>query len=472
MLIDHQCAASRPLNASGVVTIGRRKSAALLLCIAGLGVGVEGCAPMPAMDGSLPEDASVADRQAPSDAIGPSMDAPPEHAPAPGQLTVSSVSVATGMNMFGQLTGVASTASQRVFVGNSGSFWLNGLVLAGSTMDATPWRDAVAVPALDRPDSQWFVAIHGSGSLQRLRSFSEWINVSDQYGLLGQDLKQVVFAGGLIVAFRTASSVVLIEMSQSRVYEGAFVTIGGGEQRVAAVIDQTVRLFSMGGMQQAWAAPGAMSCTVDSNATALWTTDRELRAGQPSGASTLLFRSSAGQRVHSLVRAGSGVWMLVGTELARWDGSAVAITTGLDLPANSRLVGDPSGDAWVLTPAGPRRYSAGAVLLSPQQRWEQTVQPVYARKCINCHGPAGGQTVLDSFDDWQMYRSNICGRVLRAMPRVMPPANAPALSASERAAVDQWCMPADAGTADASVRDSGRDASTDAARDVSTDSRG
>jgi hypothetical protein len=113
----------------------------------------------------------------------------------------------------------------------------------------------------------------------------------------------------------------------------------------------------------------------------------------------------------------------------------VRVTAGARVEAGARLAGSPSGDVWVLGET-TRRFAVDDAALAPRDRWEQAVQPIFARVCATCHLPRGSSGVdLSTVERWEEKRPLLRRRLVDE--RSMPPRDHP-LDDADREILRAW----------------------------------
>jgi mono/diheme cytochrome c family protein len=231
----------------------------------------------------------------------------------------------------------------------------------------------------------------------------------------------------------------------------AAMTAGGG--RIAAVTAEGVRVFDPTARRfLQYPLPGVTGAALDAMGRLHVAAGAVYYAEDAMG--QLVARVTARVPMRSLTFSGSRLWLVAGGALGAVEGDALAVADEVRVPAEASLRPSASGDVWVLGPATLERYGPDD---SPDRRlWEETVRPVFARRCTPCHQPGGTANVdLSTYAAWVMRRASVRTQVLDL--GAMPP-NPPALAADDRAALARWLgSGADAGV-DASVPMDVRDA--------------
>ena len=152
------------------------------------------------------------------------------------------------------------------------------------------------------------------------------------------------------------------------------------------------------------------------------------------------------QQIVALSSAGSGVWVLLGDSLAQIrDGQLLtAPLPGTWSPADGasptlRLIGSPSGDAWLLDDTQVVRVGEDSGGGQDLALWRKQMLPVFQRLCQGCHLPSGSAHIdLSTHSSWARYRRVLAKRVVEGQPTPMPPVGSGKLTPEELAALTAW----------------------------------
>lgn len=412
-----------------------------------LAAGCGGAEPLEGSDASL-------------DAVG---DATVDVALPPSPLMVRTVAWNAAGADPGAVSAVAEPDGLVVLFGQRGMQVLAGGTVAATDAQVTMWRTAGVVPAGDGSAAPWTLGVDGMGRVWRVRDRMRLEEVTARYALAMRPVRSLTVLSNNRVAFGYEGGLAVADGMRVTVWnEPAFASLVGAGARVATPTDAGVRVFEPGTERLVqFTLAGVTSVAFDATAHLVVTAGDVLYVESAAG---LLEARANGASLRGLVRSGDRVWLVAGAQLAAWDGREIHTAPDVTVPADARLLASPSGDVWVLASGRLARYS---VVDSPDLRlWEETVRPVFARRCVPCHLASGtGNRDLTTYASWQMGRAIIRTRALteRSMP---PPPNA--LTDDERAALARW-LDFDGGTPDAGPVDATVDARSDVAADARLD---
>jgi len=434
------------------------RDAAVWMLAGALSFGVAGCgsdepAPEPDADGA--DDAALdvgARDDAPQGDVGQRVDAGP---PAPGVLRVRRVPFNASGAALGRVQAVADTGDLVTLWGDRGMTVLRGGAVTATDASATAWRAAAVVPAGDAAGGSWHVGIDGMGRVWRLRDGRMLEQVTSRYRLDMRDARTVAPLDATRTAFGVAMGFGVADGMRVLYWDDpAFAAMTAGGGRIAAVTAEGVRVFDPTARRfLQYPLPGVTGAALDAMGRLHVAAGAVYYAEDAMG--QLVARLTARVPMRSLTFSGSRLWLVAGGALGAVEGDALAVADEVRVPAEASLRPSASGDVWVLGPATLERYGPDD---SPDRRlWEETVRPVFARRCTPCHQPGGTANLdLSTYAAWVMRRASVRTQVLDL--GAMPP-NPPPLAADDRAALARWLgSGADAGV-DASVPMDVRDAS-------------
>lgn len=430
-----------------------------------MGARFVGCSAVVALAAGCGEAAPVEATDASLDAIADAVaDAPVDVALPPAPLTVRAVSWNAADADPGAVSAVAEPDGLVVLFGQRGMQVLAGGAVTATDALVTTWRTAGVVPAGDGSATPWTLGVDGMGRVWRVRDRMRLEEVTARYALAMRPVRSLAVLSNNRVAFGYEGGLAVADGMRVTVWsEPAFASLVGAGARVAARTDAGVRVFEPATARLVeYTLAGVTGVAFDAMQRLVVTTGDALYA--ESAAGLLEARATGAPALRELVRSGDRVWLVAGAQLAAWDGREIHTAPDVTVPADARLLSSPSGDVWALASGRLARYSA---VDSPDLRlWEETVRPVFARRCVPCHLAGGsGNLDLTTYASWQMGRANIRTRALAE--RSMPPPPA-ALTDDERAALARW-LDFDGGAPDAGPVDATVDARADVAADVRLD---
>jgi mono/diheme cytochrome c family protein len=140
--------------------------------------------------------------------------------------------------------------------------------------------------------------------------------------------------------------------------------------------------------------------------------------------------------IHGLVNAGKRVWFAAGEELGTLEAGVAYRSSGATLDASAALVASASGDVWAMAGSEPQRFTVDSGDAADEQKWQTSMQPIFARVCSKCHLPGGDARIdMSSYAAWIAHVATIEDRVL--VKQSMPPAGT-TLPDEDRMAIAAW----------------------------------
>ena len=375
---------------------------------------------------------------------------------APRVLAIQTINWNSANLQFGTIHAVAESAGQTVVFSSTGA----SLVVSGGAMaiatSVRSWRTAATIPStamLPPPDAgidagpgtyDWVVGVDGDGHLHRMYAMSVMEPISDRYGFGADAVTALAPMGGRYAAFASDRIVAVADSTQVIRYDLAVSSFAAGGGLIVGAVGDNVRIGRPSNMNWGWyAVPGLSLVALDRTGRIYAATRHALYVEDDAHRLVVRYRNDTAE-IRAIAASGPRVWFSVGTELGTIESGVLSITTALALPAQTGLIGSPSGDVWALTAGRLTRYRTTPVVLSDRDLWEANVAPVYARLCVRCHAnsmPVSGIS-LSTYESWESRRADIYRRViLRPMMGAMPPVAAD-LNPADREAIRVWSMPA------------------------------
>ncbi len=366
---------------------------------------------------------------------------------------------AAGVSL-GRVQAVAEAGDVVTLWGERGMTVLQGGAVTATDASGTAWRAAAAVPAGDSADGTWLVGLDAMGRAWRLRDGRSLENVTARYTLDGRDAQTLRALDATRTAFGVTAGLGIADGMRVLYWDDpafAAMTAGGGRAAAATrtgvrVFDPTTRMFVE------YMLPDVSGVALDPMGRLHVTAGRVYYAEDTADAQrSLVPRATGAAALRGLTASGGRLWLVVGGSLAALEDGALSVADDVMVPPGATLHPSPSGDVWVVSPTSLERYGIDD---SPDRRlWEETVRPVFARRCTPCHLPGGtANQDLSTYGSWVSRRAEVRRQVLDL--GAMPP-NPPPLSADDRAALGRWlggaAMP-DAGLDAAVAMDAPRDA--------------
>ncbi len=365
----------------------------------------------------------------------------------PTQLTLAPVAWNASNADVGKIDAVAETgATVAVFGASGATVMTSGAV---STVDGSiaTWRSAGFLPEPGGA-ATWLVGVDGDGKLRHVKSDGTLEDASDRFGLLGAKIADVAASSASPFGFLLDDGVATSDGVHVTRYGGAQHAIAAGGAHVAIASDGAVRVFDASGAEKDVALADASFVAVDPNGAVYAATHHALYA--IDGGVKIVFDASP-RTIHGLVASGASMWMALDGELALYRDGQASVTDGFAVAPDARIFASPSGDIWVLSAAQLQRFSGRAAAAPGDDHglWQQSVLPVYARVCSNCHSPKGtgkdsANTDLSSYDAWKALRGMVLERVVTDVntPRQMPPPSSGySITPAELDAIKNWATP-------------------------------
>lgn len=335
----------------------------------------------------------------------------------------------------GKAVVVAESDDATFVFSDHGALTVVGGVVASEEPSRKAWQDAANVPAADGR-GRWVIAADADGKVVR-----ETIDgnvdedVADRYGLVGLNVHRIVPLGATRIAFGYDGGFAVADgTTVTRWAAPEFARCKGGLDRVVAVTSTGVEVYdAVKKTFGAYTLAGVHDATVDGAGKLVVAADDGVYVEANGGLSHVGGLPQGNLR--SIATSGDKVWMVLGTELAVRDGNGWAISSGMNVSADARLIGSASGDVWIASAGTVARYAMSGG--SPELRaWEREVRPIFERSCSQCHLPGGTAGFsLATFDDWNGRKDAIKDRVV--VKKDMPPAGT-FLSDADRAAIGSW----------------------------------
>jgi len=303
---------------------------------------------------------------------------------------------------------------------------------AERTAGARRWHKAALVPAADGRGT-WAVGLDREGRLWRVRPGADLEEISDRYGLDRERIHDVSAAGGRLVAFLLEGTVAVADGRQVRRFAAPGArSLAGGGRTLAVVFADRIEAFDL---TKPEAPPRrsyqvrAIAAGVDARGTLHAATNKAIYRAE-SGTLRLLY--AAADRIRWLTVAGPRAWFADGATLLALD-DGVAVAQGAPAPQDPVAAGD--GSLWLVDHGRPTRIVPSQATAA-EERWAQTVRPVFTSTCSECHRPDGKAGVdLSTATAWLGARDEIRERVV--VRRTMPPAGR-AMSEDDRATIAAW----------------------------------
>lgn len=346
-----------------------------------------------------------------------------------------------------KVTTIAEHDDDIALFGDTGvALWSNG-ESQGKDGSVRAWRASAVVPALGFP-GRWLIGIDEEGKVQRLKSAAAQTvaleDVSGRYKLAGKKVLDVASLGGALVAFALDGRLAVSDGMTLREYELPLRGLVGSQGQAAGIWDDQVVIFDAErASQRTLALPGVKWLGFDPQHS-LWAATGDSLFQLQDGVFRLTHRVEGDDTLRGLSASSRGLWVLSGQTIGLIvDGQLwlAAIPQGATMSAQDglRLVGSPSGDAWLLGESqvlrvGEERGGGQDFVL-----WRKNMKPVFERLCQSCHLPSGSAHLdLSTHSLWARYRNVLGARVLEGMPTPMPPVGTGTLTAEERALVSSW----------------------------------
>jgi hypothetical protein len=340
----------------------------------------------------------------------------------------------------GRIASLSEDGENVIVFSDHGASVLAGGAVALNDPSVTTWHGAARIPAADG-DGEWSVGIDAQGQLYRLRGGTTLENVSDRYGLAGEQVSAALGLGAPYVAFALGKKLAVADGTAVTRYDvPAAQSLAGdrrmdGSRQLAAVAaDGAVRALDL--------PKHSLSALSIHDASAATYLDGELliqtaEAVHVEHGGSLQVRYRAKSTLHGLAHSAGRIWLADGKQLCAVDNGAIACSSGDPIASNSTLIASSSGDVWVLTDGALARY--GVPTSGDEANWLAGPFTVYARVCSACHAPGGTAGIdLSTYSGWASRRMAIYLQVV--MFRTMPPDRV--LDEADRMTIAAWTMPA------------------------------
>ena len=350
----------------------------------------------------------------------------------------------------GRVATIAEGDDEVALFGDTGvALWSNG-ESQGKETAVRSWRAAAVVPALGFA-GRWLLGVDSDGRVHRLRFGStqplSLEDVSARYLLAGKNVSEVAHLGGALVGFVVDGKLAVSDGKALKQYDLALRGLvgsggqaaglgegeGGGVQWFDAQTDSLRHLE----------LPEAMAVAFDP-AGKLWAATSHGLFRENGGQLEQAYSFDSSQQVRALSSASSGLWVLLSDSLALIrDGQLLTAplpASPVDAPdPGVRLLGSPSGDAWLLGDSQVTRVGEDSGGGQDLVLWRKQMLPVFQRLCQTCHLPSGSAHLdLSTHSSWSRFRHVLGQRVVEGLPTPMPPIGTGKPTAEELAAVSAW----------------------------------
>lgn len=346
-----------------------------------------------------------------------------------------------------KVTTIAEQDDDIALFGDTGvALWSNG-ESQGKDGSVRAWRSAAVVPALGFP-GRWLIGIDEEGKAYRLKSGAAQTvaleEVTARYKLVGKKVLEVASLGGSLVAFALEGRLAISDGMTLREYELSVRRLTGGSGQAAGIGEDHVVVFDTKSESlQTLALPGVTSVAFDPQ-NKLWAATKDSLFQLQDGVFQPAYRIEGEDTLRGLSASSSGLWVLFAQTIGLVrDGQLLLapIPSGVAMSAQEslRLLGSPSGDAWLLGDSQVVRVGEESGGGQDFVLWRKNMKPVFERLCQSCHLPSGSAHLdLSTHSLWARYRNVLGVRVLDGMPTPMPPVGTGTLTAEERALVTAW----------------------------------
>jgi len=345
---------------------------------------------------------------------------------------------------FGAISTVTELYDDTLIFTSLGTVVLTGGVTLAMDPSLRNASQAAVLPAADLSGS-WAVAIADDGSVRRLKNRSVMEDVSDRYGLAGIRVSELSAMGTTGAVFRLPDEIAVADGQHVTRFSGALRMLAGSDGRVAGVLDGRLRLLDVKTAQARDFDLGAPTGVLFDGQGKLFmsTADALYEEDEPGSLRKVL--SSPDEPIQQMVRAGSTLFLQLGTSLAMLRDGALRRAADADalaaLPEGTRIIGSPSGDLWTLLDGKLRLLGEDSGGGADEDLWRRNAQPIFTRLCATCHLPGGSAGIdLSTYAKWAARRDRIAMRVLDGKPTPMPPAGAGTLTSDEQAALQAWTV--------------------------------
>lgn len=350
----------------------------------------------------------------------------------------------------GRVIDVAERGSEVLVVGERGArFYRDGVLVATDASSKDPLASAAAVPAADGRGT-WLVAVSSKGALLRARDLKALEPAGERYALSR--------ARVLAAASSAAGGVFLLDDGVALAGGGAVSRydarsakgLRAGGPVIATWNDEgVVRYEGKLGAPHTYALSGVRDVAVSDAGRVYAAREDGVYAEQGGRSLELVYRPDSG--VRALAASGSRIWLLDGARVVVLEASGtsdtvkVELVSGVTAPADARLAGSATGDAWLLDRGTVMRVGLRAPdghappPVDANATWQRDVSPIFARTCAACHNPGGPAGIdLSTPHAWAAHRDEIRKRVVVA--KDMPPRDDAKVfpSDAERAQLAKW----------------------------------
>ena len=356
----------------------------------------------------------------------------------PGALSVSKVAWNATDGGVGNVQAVTELAENvYVFSDQGAEVFAAGTPLS-SDSTITAWKSATTIPAADGNGS-WPVGLDAQGKLWHVRSSGALEPVSGRYGFENESIIDVAALGGAFTAFALPGGLAVSDGQTVTRYDGAAQGVAGGQGRAAWLQGDAVRRFDPAhGVLEKWTLAGAKLLAMNPDGRIAAATQTQLFYESGTLDLNLVYTAAPGATITALAAAGPRFWFVAGGRLGVLERGQVQRTADASTPADAKLYGSPSGDAWLLQ--GGELHRMASAGNGDFALWQQTVLPIFSRVCASCHLPSGTAGVdLASYEKWKAKRALIQARVIEQKPSPMPPSGSGVtLSADDLNAIKTW----------------------------------
>lgn len=335
-----------------------------------------------------------------------------------------------------------------LFSDGSVSVWSGGESV-GRDGSVRGWRSGAAVPALGFA-GRWLIGVSDEGKIYRLHyGPTQPLSVEDvsaRYLLAGSAVREVAALGGALVGFVLDGRLAISDGQKLKQYDLSIRSLTGNQGRAAAIADdEVVVLDAQTDSLQRLSLPSAKWIAFASDGVLCAATETAVYR-QKDDHFESVFSVDEGQKVRGLSAGSLGLWLLLSDGIGLIaDGQLLrAPLPSLGSPSDDpmvslRILGSPSGDAWLMTDSQVVRVGEDRGGGQDLVLWRKQMQPLFARACQSCHLPSGSAHLdLSTHTSWARYRRVLSQRVVVGMPTPMPPVGTGKLTAEELAAVTAW----------------------------------
>lgn len=338
----------------------------------------------------------------------------------------------------GKVEAVADSGDVAVVFANDGAHVFTAGAHTTTDTSVTDWVRADTILGPDGA-ATWIVAVNAKGRLYHVRGRQSFEDVSERYGLGQHKVRDAAAIGTGWVGFLLADGeLALADDKQVTRYGIPKLTeLNGGAGFGVGVSKDSVFTFTARHRAvRTYALPNATHAVMSPEGRLFAATPNGIYATNAAHDLTLVYATRTA-RIHGLVASAEHIWFADGDELGVVDGATISRTKGARIPPDARLIASTTGDVWVLSKTGTlTRYARVDPEPEVAKAWHESLSPIFARACANCHqkdGPAGID--LSNAEAWHSHRTVIRERVVTS--RTMPPLGHE-LSDSDRDAIKAW----------------------------------